>query len=180
MASPLLTIDDLFNRTIPEPNCGCWIWLYGLTSEGYGTVRFRGRSRRAHRVSWVLHRGPIPNGAFVCHHCDNPICINPDHLFIGTAADNNKDRRRKGRDFALKNPTAASVMMKANAITNPNPPRGEKNGRAKLTRRVIRSIKRMAANGKFQAEIAARYQVSQSCISLIVTGKRWKLPKKGG
>lgn len=77
---------------------GCWEWSGARSKHGrYGIINVGGRSTKAHRVSWELNRGPIPPGAKVLHHCDNPPCVRPDHLFIGTQADNLADGRRKGR-----------------------------------------------------------------------------------
>lgn len=82
---------------VPEPNSGCWLWTKNTVAEGYGTIRAWGKNWRAHRVSWVLHYGAIPAGQMVCHRCDNPSCVNPDHLFLGTAKDNASDMVRKNR-----------------------------------------------------------------------------------
>lgn len=81
---------------------GCWIWNARTNAKGYGCFsipsgRRPGHERLAHRVSWELHRGPIPEGHNVCHHCDNPPCVNPDHLFTGTQLDNVRDCDAKGR-----------------------------------------------------------------------------------
>lgn len=84
--------------TISE-NGGCWLWHGGKMSHGYGTfsTNIPGETKLAHRISYMIHRGPIPDGMCVCHTCDNPMCVNPDHLFIGTQRDNTDDRDRKGR-----------------------------------------------------------------------------------
>lgn len=83
---------------IPVPEAGCWIFEGGIDSRGYGRVGRRpGVSRRASRVSYHLFYGSIPNGQCVCHRCDVPLCINPNHLFLGSQADNMRDMHRKGR-----------------------------------------------------------------------------------
>lgn len=83
-------------NSIPEPNSGCYLWTAAI-SGGYGKANYRGHRDLAHRMSYFFAKGPIPQGLFVCHHCDNPPCINPDHLFLGTALDNAADMIRKGR-----------------------------------------------------------------------------------
>jgi len=74
----------------------CWNWT-ASTRNGYGAFKINGKVEGAHRVSWVLNNGEIPEGLFVCHKCDNPRCVNPEHLFLGTASDNMKDCYNKGR-----------------------------------------------------------------------------------
>lgn len=82
---------------IPEPMSGCWIWTKGLTGKGYGALLDDGRQSMATRVAWKLYRGAIPAGLFLCHHCDNRACVNPDHLYLGTAKTNIDDAIRRGR-----------------------------------------------------------------------------------
>jgi len=95
-----------YERTLPEPNSGCWLWTGDIEGGGYGCLLLRKikvgptwkKVRvKAHRVSWELHRGVIPEGMEVCHTCDLPCCVNPDHLFVGTHKQNMDDRDRKGR-----------------------------------------------------------------------------------
>ena len=126
---------------------GCWIWRGSLNSGwrgAYGRLRFKGRTALAHRVSWELHFGPIPEKAEVCHSCDNPSCVRPDHLFLGTHADNMGDMMKKGR------------------------------GRSKLTRRSAEAIRAMYAAGAVrQRDVAAAFGVTQTLVSQIVRGKIW-------
>lgn len=77
---------------------GCWLWIGFVNRWNYGRFRgFKGKHTLAHRFSWMIHKGPIPEGLLVLHRCDNPPCVNPDHLFLGTNADNCDDRDRKWR-----------------------------------------------------------------------------------
>lgn len=99
---------DRFNeKWIPEPFSGCWLWTGGIMVGGYGQIFIRNRIEGgklfdgAHRVSWKLFRGEILDGLRVCHKCDTPSCVNPDHLFLGTAAENTHDSIKKGR-FVFK------------------------------------------------------------------------------
>ncbi len=127
---------------------GCWEWT-GVRRYGYGkfheTVE-RGRPRRqvlAHRRSWELHNGPIPGGMHVLHRCDNPPCINPAHLFLGTPADNMRDKMFKGR------------------------------AGGSLRTEDIPAIRAALAAGRTQAAIAAEYGVWQTTISRVALGERW-------
>lgn len=99
-------------------SCGCWIWCGGDFSYGYGAFSYNNQNRPAHRISWFLYRGEIPKGMMVCHRCDQPLCVNPEHLFLGTQRDNMADKVRKGRQA-----------------------RGESHGMSKLTDWEVMQIK---------------------------------------
>ena len=132
----------------------CWLWMGARNERGYGNVRINGRTVRAHRLAYELLRGPIPAGMVICHHCDTPACVNPDHLFIGTMADNIRDRDEKGRRV---------------------PPRGEANGFAKLREGEILEIRsRYVPYRVSLTNLAREYGVHHSTIHDIVRGVTWK------
>lgn len=96
---PLTDADafELFNeRYIVEPNTGCWLWTADTLKNGYGRLKWKQKEWKAHRASWLFHYGD-PGKLYVCHKCDTPACVNPDHLFLGTAGDNRRDCSRKQR-----------------------------------------------------------------------------------
>lgn len=131
----------------------CWVFTAGgVVRSGHRMMWVDGGMRGAHRVSWELHHGPIPDGMSVCHRCDNPPCVNPAHLFLGTPTENTADRDAKGRHVALP---------------------GSDNGAAKLTEDDVREIRRMLDNRVPQRRIAQRFGVHQTLISLINVGKAW-------
>jgi HNH endonuclease len=96
MVAARSTADRFHEKYEPITESGCWIWL-GAETKGYGTIKHNGATVSAHRVSYLLHRGPIPNGLWVLHRCDTPLCVNPEHLFLGTPLDNERDKISKGR-----------------------------------------------------------------------------------
>jgi len=133
----------------------CWEWQGSINSRGYGTISVNSKTKRAHRVSWELTHGPIPEGLCVCHRCDNPICVNPSHLFLGTHTDNMRDMIQKGRDI------------------HDVGPRGEKNGQCKLTKQDVHTIRCFLRAKYIQREIAEAYRVSRGTINAIATGRNW-------
>jgi len=137
----------------------CWEWTSRLTKKGYGRFAVSQKRLAAHRASWFLHYGPIPEGMFVCHHCDNPKCIRPDHLFLGTHRDNMRDMARKGR--AIKG--------------RKGPPRwGQGNPNAKLTEADVLQIRRAYKNGGVtQCSLGTLYGVHRTAISDILIGRTW-------
>jgi len=89
---------DRFWPNVEKRPSGCWFWTGARKHTGYGQIWVVNSAKTAHRISWILHNGPIPTGLCVLHKCDNPPCVNPDHLFLGTRADNNLDCVAKGRN----------------------------------------------------------------------------------
>lgn len=148
------------DRTDPD---GCWLWLAGQRgSNDYGGFWIGGKTRPAHVVSWMFANGTVPNGLLVLHQCDVPLCVRPDHLFLGTDADNAADRVRKGRQ---------SRGAKHSACILPNRPRGERHHAAKMSSEQVAELHVLRAAGWSQRRLAARYGVSQATIQRILAGK---------
>ncbi len=152
------------SKWIPDPTSGCWLWTASVDRNGYGWFQNGvGRAAKAHRISHELHVGPIPRGLNVCHKCDVPGCVNPDHLFLGTHKDNVDDKVQKGR------------QAKGDAINrNRRVARGERNGNSKLKAVDVKEIRRRYAGGGItQAQIGSEYNVSQVLIGKIVRNESW-------
>lgn len=135
---------------------GCWLWTGSHTKAGYGNIGGERNStnRYAHRVSWEIHFGPIPDGMEVCHSCDNPPCCNPSHLFLGSHADNMADRDAKGRD---------------------NHARGAAAGRAKLTEDQVVEMRRLYATGRYsQSALGRMYDIDISSARKTIIRQYWK------
>jgi hypothetical protein len=108
------TPDLILAYCYPDPTTGCWYWLRGRNSMGYGYAQFNGAAISAHRLSYALHNGPIPAGYVVRHMCDTPACVNPWHLLLGTYADNTQDAKRRNRlKHHFQRPGAASAASKS-------------------------------------------------------------------
>jgi len=148
------------NKTSKED---CWKWLGSKGRRGYGKLNIDYKQILAHRISYKLHFGDIPKNMLVLHKCDVKVCINPNHLFLGTPLDNMRDKIQKGR--------ARYVTDRDGFVTV----YGEKNSNAKLTNEQIREILTKYKTGKYlQKELAEEYKIGGSHISGIVRGKRRK------
>lgn len=164
----------LHSRSSLIPFCGCWIWD-GPSNEGkngrggYGVVAKEQKNYLAHRLAYQLYKGEIPKGKLVCHTCDVRLCINPDHLFLSDAKGNTADMLRKGRD---RNPGAPGDRNATRKY--PGLVKGERNGRAVLTRELVDEIRAAFARGIQQREIAAQYSIGQTQVSRICRGEQWK------
>ncbi len=164
--------------SMPVPECGCIIWLKGRRAHRYGSIRIDGKNWAAHRAAWVAYHGPIPNGLHVLHACDLPLCINPDHLFLGTHFDNMDDKERKGRGnhaTGFRNgrhtrPERTSRGDNHYTRQTIGIKRGELNGRAKLTADDVLAIR--AWTGRQQAA-ARKFGVTKTTIRGIKTGRLW-------
>lgn len=130
----------------------CWEWT-GTVVGGYGTLTYKGKSWLAHRLSYTIHFGEFAAELCVCHRCDNPLCVNPNHLFLGTRADNNLDKMQKNRHVAAN---------------------GERNGGHRLTADDVREIRRLHSEGTQNAELAKQFGVGKSTISSITLRRSWK------
>ncbi len=152
-------MDDKYKKLFwnkVKKTSNCWIWQGGISSRGYGNFGIRKnnilKNYRAHRFAYADIKGKIPIGKMICHHCDNPLCVNPSHLFLGDARTNAIDMVKKGRA---------------------NPPRGERAGNSKLEISDILKIRQMAKNGISIIAISRLFPVCRQQISRIISGLRW-------
>jgi len=134
----------------------CWLWTGAKTNGGYGKIRINGTNRPAPRVAWEFENGSLPIGYEICHHCDNPSCVRPDHLFAGTRKDNVQDMIQKGRRSSSAHGS------------------GERHGMAKLTNDQVVEIRQRKANGESAKELSEKFSINRSTVHDIVTGKSWK------
>ncbi len=139
-------LERFLNKVMPEPNTGCWLWIGAKFNDGYGSFYLNGENVRAHRFSYLYHIGAADN-LNVCHTCDTPSCVNPQHLFLGTHKQNVEDKVRKGRQ----------------AI-------GMNHGRSKLNWDIVKEIR---ASEESQIGMSRRYNVSPKAIRNVLNNKNW-------
>jgi hypothetical protein len=155
----------------------CWIWTGPrYRSGGYGRLLLRGKQARAHRVVWELLHGPIPDGLWVLHHCDNPPCVRPDHLYLGTSEDNVRDmvERVRYRPGPGSTPENAARGDRHGTHTRPETVhRGEEAPRAKLTADKVREIRRLHAAGRSALSLGKEFGVAHQSILWVVKRRSW-------
>ncbi len=147
----MMTAEERFwDKVHCEPNTGCWLWAGAEKGGGYGSFHYLDKSWYAHRASYEMHIGPIPDdGRCILHKCDVKLCVNPEHLYVGTRSDNVRDALDRGLH-----------------------PVGERHGLSKLTERDVREIRDL--RGRFsQRSLSAQYGISQTHIRRIFDGERW-------
>ena len=139
---------------------GCWLWTGSRDNHGYGRFLLHGKNSspvKASRISWVFRHGEIKRGNEMCHRCDNPPCINPDHMFSGTHFENMTDAKMKGR---MKCPSKGKI--------------GELNNSAKLTAEKVLKIRKLWACGHSMTKLGKKFKVTRHCISFVCRRIKWK------
>lgn len=153
--SPENTLERFWAKVYRGPETDCWIWFGCRLATGYGKMAVNGIEVGAHRLSWEIHFGEIPQGMHICHECDNPSCVNPDHIFPGTRGDNMADMARKKR----------------NRHSNGELKRFRKNG---LCAGRVHGIRRLYAATKLTThEIAKEFGIWPTAVNAIINGRSW-------
>lgn len=146
-----LTRERFLERVDKQGDGGCWLWLGCKDKKGYGIIQRNRKAERAPRIAWELYIGTIPDKLFVCHKCDNPSCVNPDHLFVGTLQDNTADMVAKQRQI-----------------------QGETVGSSKLTTIQVIEIRQRYRDGVSQRALSKEYGITKSGIQHVVRRQTWR------
>lgn len=148
-----LLIQRFWSKVDKSTPSQCWLWTASTAGKGYGQIKLPGTRRQvyAHRLSYEMHKGVVPDGLMVLHTCDTPRCVNPEHLFLGTGLDNLQDMARKGRHLY-----------------------GERNTEHRLTEAKVHRIFDLSGEGWSQARIAKEIGVGQPQVGRILRGERWR------
>ena len=149
-------IDRFHKSYTKDHTTNCWNWNLSLSPDGYGYCYFMGKNTRAHRLSYMLYNKEINPLNVICHTCDNPKCVNPEHLYSGTQKDNMKDKKDRNRSKGIN--------------------LGSKNGNSKLTEKDVKEILDLVKSKLFsQKFIATLYNIRQDHVSRIQSGQRWTI-----
>jgi hypothetical protein len=140
-----------WSRVIAGGRADCWLWTGGLHHQGYGRFKFKGKLRLAHRLSWEFTRGHIITTTHVLHRCDNPPCVNPNHLFLGSHLDNMRDMKSKNRH-----------------------PHGERNGSSKITDKDVRRIRSLYKTELIShEELGLIFNINKATVTRIISKESW-------
>lgn len=174
-------IDTFWSKVVTGKTDDCWLWSGSRDAQQYGDIRIGKKLMRAHRVSWTIRNGQIPNGIFVLHRCDNPSCVNPSHLFLGTIQDNHADMCKKGRIASGDNhglrihPERAATGLRNGAHTKPEQRRhGESHGMAIVTDEIVLAMRSLRSNQNLSyTKIGKQFSLSKASAREAIIGKTW-------
>lgn len=167
-------------KVIVTDKFSCWFWTAAQHRSGYGAFKFMNETLKSHRISYIFSFGHVPDGMFICHKCDTPSCVNPNHLFLGTSADNMADMASKGRSIKgdrhpfRKHPELMSRGESHYLRKNPEKiMRGESKPNAKLNAGLVLKIREMSVDGLTRKEIASALGVGFYSVVNVLRGRLW-------